>query len=228
MIKKKIVIGSLVLGISVYLLTLATGEEPSRPNVDTDLSPVKEAKIDAARALRVKDGLARLKEEVFIEEDNYLKKAIHVTFVDRSEEAVDTAINLLKEPRVKIENNKRKDRTKEMFVAKKILQTFPDESLPKISEAYNTGNNTTKSNLIETLGNMEGDEARNMLISALDDKTSIETESLEIVGEPMRICDAAYNQLVLRYMIPDVLRTIGSVHTLEQRDYHISILKEKL
>ena len=44
----------------------------------------------------------------------------------------------------------------------------------------------------------------------------------------MRICDVAYNQLVLRYRIKNVLRTIGPIYRPENRDYHISVLKGRL
>lgn len=44
----------------------------------------------------------------------------------------------------------------------------------------------------------------------------------------MRICDLAYNQLVLRYRLKNVLRTIGPVHRIETQDSHIEILKGKL
>ncbi len=73
-----------------------------------------------------------------------------------------------------------------------------------------------------------GDVIRLLLIEALDDDTSCEDRLPETVGEPLRICDVAYNQLVLRYNIKGVLRTIGTVHNLEAREYHIQKLMDLL
>lgn len=225
---KKLITGSPILAIVMCFALLAGAEEPSRPYVDGDLTVNEKTKIEALKALGTKEAVERLRKEAFLVQEDYLNKAIYAAFTGRSPEAVGIAIDLLRLPRLQIINNKEIDRTQEMFVAKKILQIFPEESMPEISVVYNAGSALTKSNLIEALGNMEGLDARNMLISALDDKTFIGEEKPEDAGEPMRICDAAYNQLVLRYMIPDVLRTIGSMHTLEQRDYYISFLKQKI
>ena len=50
----------------------------------------------------------------------------------------------------------------------------------------------------------------------------------ETVGEPLRICDVAYNQLVLRYNVKGVLRVIGTIHKIDVRNYHIEKLKALL
>lgn len=210
------------------LLALVNAQEPSKPYVKASFSASKESEIDVLKALSVTNVIDKLKEITFIVEEDYLNKSIYVAFSNRSQEAIDAALDLLKLPREQIVENKKIDRTKELFVAKRILQVFPNESMARISAIYQEGSATMKSNLIEALGNMADLQARNMLISALDDKTFFEKADPENIGEPMRICDAAYNQLVLRYMMPDVLRTIGSVHPLEQRDYHISVLKQKI
>jgi len=225
---KKFITGSLILMMCMGLLALVNAQEPSKPYVKASFSASKESEIDVLKALSVTNVIDKLKEITFIVEEDYLNKSIYVAFSNRSQEAIDAALDLLKLPREQIVENKKIDRTKELFVAKRILQVFPNESMARISAIYQEGSATMKSNLIEALGNMADLQARNMLISALDDKTFFEKADPENIGEPMRICDAAYNQLVLRYMMPDVLRTIGSVHPLEQRDYHISVLKQKI
>ncbi len=71
--------------------------------------------------------------------------------------------------------------------------------------------------------------AEDILIEALNDKSiGSDEETGETDGEPMRVCDLAYNQLVLRNEITGVLRTLGPIHRIEVRDYHIEILKSKL
>ena len=49
--------------------------------------------------------------------------------------------------------------------------------------------------------------------------------SLTPWANPLRVCDVAYNLIVLHYGIQNVLRTIGTVHRIEVRDYHIDKLK---
>ena len=87
----------------------------------------------------------------------------------------------------------------------------------------------TKANIIRVSGGVSGGpEIRQLLIQALSDTTFCEEETPDSVGERMRICDVAYNQLVLRYGIRNVLRTISPAHRINNRDYHISILKGML
>jgi hypothetical protein len=47
----------------------------------------------------------------------------------------------------------------------------------------------------------------------------------ESLGDPLRLCDVAYNQIVLHFEIQNALRTIGTVHKIEIRDYHIDKVK---
>lgn len=221
--------GSVTMMMFLFFSLPVSAQEPLRPFVNADLKAADEAKIDALRGMPAIDAIERLKKEVFLVQEDYLNKAVYEAFVSRSSEAVDAAISLLRLPRILEVDNRKIDRTPEMFVAKKILQIFPDESMRRIYDYYKASNVTARGNLIEALGQMSPLQAREMLISALDDQSFIEEEDFEGgEGDAMRICDAAYNQLVVRYMISDVLRTLGRVHTLEQRDYHISLLKQKL
>jgi hypothetical protein len=69
------------------------------------------------------------------------------------------------------------------------------------------------------------DFTRYVLMNALEDKSVCEENFSDSVGEPLRVCDVAYNLIVLHYQVKDVLRTIGTVHRIEVRDYHIDLLK---
>ena len=230
MTRKDLILACLLLLLMMPVcVPLWAVEEPSRPDVDADLTNAEETKIEALKSLDVNGAIGEITKDAFMIDENSLDTEIYFGFAGRSREAVDRALNLLKNPRLQIVGNNRIDRTEEFFVARKILQVFPEESMPEISAIYEASDTSIKNNLIEALGNMAGGQARSILISALDDKTPLEQEEFEEGGgEPLRICDAAYNQLVLRYQVADVLRTIGSAHTLEQRDYHISVLRQKI
>ena len=68
-----------------------------------------------------------------------------------------------------------------------------------------------------------------LLIQALDDKSVYEEENPEVPSA--YLCASvmlAYNQLVLRYKIRNVLRTISPAHRIEDRDYHIGVMKGML
>lgn len=121
----------------------------------------------------------------------------------------------------------RREQTRDLYVAKKILQVFPEEAVNDLQDLYRMGDPITRRNVLYAAGKMAGGQAvQNMLIEALDDKSFSEESDPEMIGEPLRICDAAYNQLVLRYRIRNVLRAIGNAHRIEVRDYHIDILKD--
>lgn len=115
------------------------------------------------------------------------------------------------------------------MAAKSILEAFPDESVPALRALYRRGDALTRGNIVRSSGGIPGGDAvRDLLVGALEDKSFCEETSPESVGEPLRVCDVAYNQLVLRYRVKGMLRTIGPAHRVEIRDYHIGILKTKL
>ena len=154
--------------------------------------------------------------------EDLLNKAIYQSFRQRKGEAISLSLNYLKSP-VTV------SRSDDFYVAKKVLQVFPDEAIGKLKKLYRAGDATTKGNVIRAVGNLAGGpDIQDLLISALEDKTVSGEEDPEVAGDPLRICDEAYNQLVLRYKVKNVLRTIGTGHRVEVRDYHIEILKDKL
>jgi hypothetical protein len=117
-------------------------------------------------------------------------------------------------------------RQTDIYIARKIFQVFPEDATKKLTMLYDRGDAITKGNVIMASGSVAGGPTiRNLLIRALDNKIFCEEQTEETLGEPMRVSDVAYNQLVLRYGIKDVLRTIGPSHSIEVRDYHIALLK---
>jgi hypothetical protein len=72
-------------------------------------------------------------------------------------------------------------------------------------------------------------EVRPLLIEALNDQTPCEPIDPDMPeAVPLRVCDKAYNQTVLRYGFRDVLRTISTMHSIEARDHHIQTLKNRI
>jgi len=209
---------------------LASATEPTRPAVGYPIFDAKkEAKINEIANLPLEEAFAKFKDEELVVNDTLLHKAIFTAFQDRRQVAIDLALEHLKLPIMETVDNKPVNRFDDFYIAKKILHVFPEESEDSLLELYESSDAITKRNIIYVLGQMEGSQAiRDLLIGALNDKTFCEVEDLEMDGPPLRICDAAYNQLVLRYKIKNVLRTIGTVYTIENRDYHIEILKSQL
>jgi len=189
---------------------------------ETAVDPVKEAKIKQLANLSTEDVFHNLKREDFFYDDEFLKKGINQAFKNRKEKAVQFAISYLK----KGKKTRDIEEAKNFHVAKKILQMLPDESQGYLAELYNTGDPGMRRNVVHAVAGMPGsDFTRYILTNALEDKSFCEEKFSDNVGEPLRVCDVAYNLIVLHYQVQNVLRTIGTVHRIEVRDYHINTLK---
>lgn len=202
--------------------------EPERPEVNYTFDFDKEAKINNLAVSNLKEAFDMLKGTEFIIDDKFLHTAIFRAFINRKRDAILLALDALRLPVITIKDGQIVNRSDDIFIARKIFEVFPEESVDKILKFYEEGNAVARGNIIRAIGNVSGEPIRGLLIKALDDKTFCEEENPEMVGLPLRICDVAYNQLVLRYKIKDVLRTIGNEYKVETRDYHIDILKSKL
>lgn len=227
MVKSKI-ITSCMLAITLLLssvIAIASGDEPKRPIVDLNLDSNKEDVIQDLVTLSVDEVFNQLRSGNFLYNEAFLHKAIFTAFNDRKRDAIEYAINYLRLPVEEMVEGKMVMRGHDFYVAKKILHIFPEDSMPILLDLYESGNSLVKGNIIFALGNLEGQTVRDILVEALDDQTFCQERHDQMNGEPLRICDLAYNQLVLRYRIKKVLRTIGNVHRIEIRDYHINILK---
>lgn len=213
------------LGFSAF----ASAEEPTRPRVDRIFDPKKEAKIRQLENRSLKETFERLRDADFFANEDFLNKGIHKAFGFRKREAISFAIGYLRSSQRTGGPKERREQIRDLYVAKKILQVFPEEAVNDLQDLYRMGDPITRRNVLYAAGKMaDGQAVKNMLIEALDDKSFSEESDPEMVGEPLRICDVAYNQLVLRYRIKNVLRAIGNTHRIELRDYHIDILKDLL
>ena len=221
-----------IIGLAVWclvsLMRVAAASEPQRPEVDRSFDVEKEQKIDRISGYSAGEAFEELKAVEFLVEEDLLNKAIYKTFSHRKEEGIALSLQKLSMPEKEFINGRKVHRARDIYLVRKIAEVFPDESAPILLDLYGSGDATTKGNVIRVSGRLAGETARNLLISALDEKTYSDTEDPEVDGPPMRICDLAYNQLVLRYRIRNVLRTIGPGDRIENRDYHINNLKGRL
>ncbi|MFH1413961.1 MAG: hypothetical protein ABIG56_03865 [Candidatus Omnitrophota bacterium] len=229
--KNKIIITTITLVTYILISNLVFAAEPAKPFIYSNFSREQEKQINKIRRLSIEEVIEELQGQEFLVNEDLLSRAIFVSFMNRRDEAIDFVLDYFELPISEVIDGKRINRGSNFFIGKKILQVFPDESFARISEVYNSSSFIRKTNIIQALGTMYGEEIKNFLIEALDDQDSLEEDDdddIEIDGELMRICDVAYNQLVLRYEIKDVLRTISPAHTIEQRDSFIETLRGRL
>jgi hypothetical protein len=204
---------------------------PERPAVDYSFDFEQEARIQEMAGFTPGEVFESLKETDFMVNENLLNKSVYKALGHRKKAAVDMALDKLRSPVIRRIGGETVSRHADFIVAKKILEVFPDKAANRLPGLYSRGDITTKINVLNVSGRIAGEGAiRNMLLKALDDGTFSDSEEdqEEVAGMPLRICDIAYNQLILRYKIKNVLRTIGTVHAIEIRDYHIEVLKYKL
>jgi hypothetical protein len=219
----------LTLCFAVLPVLSAYAAEPERPDVNTIFDTEREIKIEEIAGLSPGKTFDRLKEMDFLTNNAFLSRAVFTAFYKRKSESIVLALASLTSPVFEKKNDTLISRTDEIFIARRILEVFPEEAASGLWEFYKKGNALTRGNVIRVSGQVAGGRAiADLLIGALDDKDFCEEEIDEVPGMPLRICDVAYNQLVLRYKIRDVLRTIGTTYKLEIRDYHIAILKDLL
>ena len=218
----------LIISFSMLLFNLVYAEEPQRPDVYKALSIEKEARITEVMHLTPREAFEQLKGVDFLVEEDLLHKAIFKTYEYRKKEGIDHALRCIKSPQKEMVEGIFVNRADDFYIAKNILEVFSNESAGRLSKLYARDNAVVKGNVIRASGKINGEAITKLLIKALDNKHFCEEEYSEMEGIPLRICDEAYNQLVLRYKVENVLRTIGNVYTIEVRDYHINILKTRL
>lgn len=214
-----------VTGCLALMATVSLASEPGKPEFDRVLDRTREDSIRKVSTLSSSEVLNRLKDVEYVADEYYLQKTIYKSFQNRKMEGIGQSLQKLSLPEKEFANGNVVFRTRDMYVAKKIFEIFPEDSVPGLLKLYEGGDAVTKGNVIRVSGTLAGPAVDRLLINALYDTTVCEQEDPEADGPPMRICDLAYNQLVTRFQVKSVLRTIGPSHRLENRDYHISVLK---
>jgi hypothetical protein len=194
------------------------------------LSANQEALIRPLVEVSAVRALDTLKGDEFIHDAALSRQAVLRAFGHRKAEGIALALKQMILPVLERGEARARSRVDDFVAAKSILEAFPDESVPALRALYGRSGAPTRGNIVRGSGGIAGDDdaVRDLLVAALEDKSFCDEASPESIGEPLRVCDVAYNQLVLRYRVKDVLRTIGPVHSVEMRDYHIGILKKKL
>ena len=214
----------------VCLLTSAGAAEIRRPDVNKMFGQTEEATIRSLRSQGPQEVFDRLKSSEFLANRDLAYKAVYVAFGHRRAQAFAHAENCLREPLVEVVEGRYVTRVREFNMAKKVFEVFPDEAVPRLLALYQRSDAITRGNILRAAHGIDGGPPiQSMLAQALDDPSAAEEEGIpEQLGAPLRVCDIAYNQLVLRNGVRNVLRTISPGHKIEIRDYHISILKDRL
>ena len=203
--------------------------EPARPNTNVTLERYQEYEVSQLVREDVEGAFSRLKGDAFQHDPQLLRKAVHEAFKDRPQQAVRYALGRVASRAPSKEAAVWNRGAADEVVGRNILEIFPEVTAEMLPEAFYDGTAFARGNLIRVAGMIAGGETvRALLIDALNDVDFCEPELPEMAGLPMRVCDVAYNQLVLRYQIPDVLRTIGISHGISARDHHIDQLRQIL
>lgn len=191
-----------------------------------EIKAKKEAKIEALVSMDAQRAFEELQKPSFMYDRKDLKRAIRTGFKNREGLAVAFALKTVES----IQSDEGEPgQGKSFYISKMVLATFPHKSIAALNRMYRISDSSTKGNVIKVLGiMMPRGQVKHLLVAALDNKAFCEEENPEIVGYPLRVCDVAYNQLVWRHRTKGVLRTIGTSHSMEVRDYHIYVLKKQL
>jgi hypothetical protein len=119
--------------------------------------------------------------------------------------------------------------SEEFRVAKAVFEVFPATSAVPLLNRYRHTDALIRAQVVRAAGMVaEGSAVHELLVTALDDTARLGADHPDVMGEGLRVCDLAYNQLVLRYDIKGVPRTIGEAQRIEVRDRHIGRLRARL
>ena len=214
------------------LIPPVIANESVQPDVNYILDTKKEKAIQGLEGLSIPQAFKRLKSVDMLTNEMFLNRAVFYAFQHRQKAAVALALNAMKQKTYQqSKNGVVNSRGVDVYVSSKVFEMFPDKAIGHLLKLYQHGDPITRSNIVRASGEIANHQSiRQLLITALDDKGVIEEEEqIESVGYySMRVCDEAYNQIVLKYKIKSVLRTISPAHKIETRDYHIEKLKQIL
>jgi hypothetical protein len=173
--------------------------------------------------------LEALRRPEFIHNERSSRTFVLAAFQDRQPAAIALALRQMALPLIERTEGHRLSKIRGLIAARRILEAFPEAAIPPLLEAYEKADLMTKGNIIRASGKISrGPEIKNLLLRALADQSFCDKEDWQTTGTPLRLCDLAYNELVLHYGVKGVLRTISSPYTIDTRDYHIGVLKAKL
>jgi hypothetical protein len=193
------------------------------------LSAAEQQKISNLDNLTVPQILDELDDPNITTDENLMNNAISSSLEDKEQTAVDEAINRIKTDELKRTDPNSYRKARNFYVARKVANYFADVSANKLVDLYKDKDPYVRGRAVKSAGELSDiSSVKTMLTKALDDKSNSEDKDAEMEGQPLRVCDVAYNQMVLNENVTGVLRTIGNGLAIEDRDYHIGILKDKL
>jgi hypothetical protein len=208
-------------GAALALLLCGASVAQSR-----ELGVDQELTIEELRGLEVAESFHRLSGDEFLGEPELMEAAVLELYSLESAEAVETALASLGRPFARMEDGIVRVRSGEVYVAKKVLEAFPEVSTGRLVEAYAAADPEVRGNLLRAIGRLADQKPiHDLLLTALDDTTPAEPEEIQELGLPMRLCDLAYNQLMLEHRFRGIPRTLGSSHSLTARDLSIQEMK---
>lgn len=203
--------------------------QPRIPALIDRLTPAREAKIGELQNLSFGEALEKLRDVEFSFNLSYLQAGVLAALGDKRTEAVDWALEELRAPKKEVVEGNIVVEMTDFNLAKVILRAFSQESLPGLVSLYDSSDPLARRNVLWVLSGIPGEGVIwTMMVGALDDQRICQEGEGDTDGRPLRVCDEAYNQIVLRCRITNGLRTIGPVHSLEARNYHIGELKKML
>ena len=207
----------------------AAASEPKGPALSPPLSLETQSRMRALAACPTAALLERLAVPEFLADEALLQQAVVKACQHRQTAAIALALGRIASPTLAADARQTDGRTEQWTVAKAIQEAFPDAAAPRLVELFDSSGPATKGSVVRVLGNIDGGTpVEDLLLAALDDKSFCADEGPESEGDPLRLCDVAYNQSVQRYGMDGVLRAIGPMHRLEVRDHHIGILRARI
>ena len=179
--------------------------------------------------MEISDVFHLLCDDKYLYNKKRMKKLVNQAFKNRQESVIEHAIAILDEP-MNIGEGEWLVSNYQFRVAEEVLISLNKKALRRMLEKYEISDSLTKGNIIHVVSKFDNNDRRirDLLSNALEDNSFCEEEDDTIGGTPLRVCDVAYNELVLRYDIQEVPRTIGSIHRVTVRDEQIKNLKKIL
>jgi hypothetical protein len=170
-----------------------------------------------------------LRQPEFVHDGPASRALVLAAFNERRTEAIENALAQLSLPLIERGDEARQSRIRSVIAARRIFEAFPEESVGPLLRLYDDSDAPTRGSIIRVAGKIPADGAiRPLLMGALGDERPSEGDNWNSGGAAMRVCDDAYNELVLRYQVQGVLHTVSHALPLEERRYHVARLKEKL
>lgn len=131
----------------------------------------------------------------------------------------------LRHPTTDVVSGRVIDRTREVFMARQVLKAMGEPALQRLLELSAAEDPFFKRNILYALSDFDRQEAIDILVTALDDRSQCKKVTPETFRRPLRVCDEAYNLLVLKLSPPGLRAPLGQVHTLDQRDERVAAFR---